>query len=111
MYAGDIVEEASVDELFDDPRHPYTLGLICSRAPRWTRRARNGWMPIEGLPPDLVNLPPGCPFHPRCRYACDRSAWSSARCCAPVEGDHTVACWVDVDEAGARAMPANEPPD
>ena len=70
MYGGRIVEEAPVDELFARPRHPYTLGLLNSRpridAPRGTRLE-----PIPGQPPDLTNLPPGCAFHPRCKFAQD----------------------------------------
>jgi oligopeptide transport system ATP-binding protein len=70
MYGGRIVEEASVDELFTRPRHPYTLGLLNSRpridAPRGERLE-----PIPGQPPDLTKLPSGCAFHPRCKFAQD----------------------------------------
>ena len=68
MYAGYIVETAPVDEIFANPRHPYTLGLLTS-IPRLDEPRRERLIPIEGLPPDLVDAPPGCPFQPRCPYA------------------------------------------
>jgi oligopeptide transport system ATP-binding protein len=70
MYGGRIVEEAPVDELFARPRHPYTLGLLRSR-PRIDSVRGAKLEPIPGQPPDLTNLPPGCAFHPRCKFAQD----------------------------------------
>jgi len=70
MYAGKIVEHATVDKLFASPRHPYTRGLIES-IPRLDEEAETRLTPIVGQPPDLVNRPSGCPFHPRCRWATD----------------------------------------
>jgi oligopeptide transport system ATP-binding protein len=70
MYGGRIVEEAPVDELFARPRHPYTLGLLRSR-PRIDSVRGAKLEPISGQPPDLTNLPPGCAFHPRCKFAQD----------------------------------------
>jgi oligopeptide transport system ATP-binding protein len=67
MYAGRFVEEATVDDLFARPRHPYTLGLLQS-IPRLDA-AGDRLTPIEGQPPDLVHLPTGCTFHPRCPNA------------------------------------------
>jgi oligopeptide transport system ATP-binding protein len=64
MYAGKFVEEASVDDLFARPRHPYTLGLLQS-IPRLDGGSET-LTPIQGQPPDLVHLPSGCTFHPRC---------------------------------------------
>jgi len=69
MYAGKFVEEALVDDLFERPRHPYTLGLLQS-IPR-VAAATDRLTPIEGQPPDLVRLPSGCTFHPRCPNAMD----------------------------------------
>ncbi len=64
MYAGEIVEHGDVMTIFSAPRHPYTIGLMDS-LPRVT--ADEEWLrPIPGQPPSLINLPPGCPFHPRC---------------------------------------------
>jgi peptide/nickel transport system ATP-binding protein len=65
MYAGKLVESGSVDEIFYDPRMPYTIGLLGS-LPRVDTSARHRLTPIEGAPPSLVNLPSGCPFAPRC---------------------------------------------
>jgi oligopeptide/dipeptide ABC transporter ATP-binding protein len=68
MYAGRRVEEAPVDELFAEPRHPYTLGLLAS-LPRLDRPARDGVLyRIPGQPPSLVHRPDGCAFHPRCVF-------------------------------------------
>ena len=68
MYAGRRVEEAPVDELFAEPRHPYTLGLLAS-LPRLDRPARDGVLfRIPGQPPSLVHRPDGCAFHPRCAF-------------------------------------------
>jgi oligopeptide/dipeptide ABC transporter ATP-binding protein len=68
MYAGRIVESAPVDELFARPRHPYTHGLLGS-IPRMDTPRSAALTPIAGLPPDLSNLPAGCPFRPRCAKA------------------------------------------
>ena len=67
MYAGYIVEEAPVKELYANPRHPYTLGLLGS-LPRLDETRAHRLTSIEGLPPDLIDLPQGCPFMPRCAY-------------------------------------------
>jgi oligopeptide/dipeptide ABC transporter ATP-binding protein len=66
MYAGRIVEQAPIDMLFDDPEHPYTLGLM-NAIPR-PELAGAAPQPIEGSPPDMAHPPSGCPFHPRCPY-------------------------------------------
>jgi oligopeptide transport system ATP-binding protein len=69
MYAGRIVEQASIEEMFDSPAHPYTVGLMDSIP---SLEARAGELKaIKGLPPSLVALPPGCPFEPRCPLAFD----------------------------------------
>ena len=67
MYAGRIVEVAPALELFKQPRHAYTLGLLNS-VPS-AESTRRPLIPIPGSPPNLANLPPGCPFAPRCSYA------------------------------------------
>src|SRR5690606_35087995 len=66
MYGGRAVEKGRVDDLFYDPRHPYTLGLLHS-TPHIARRAER-LDPIQGLPPSLERLPQGCSFHPRCAF-------------------------------------------
>ncbi|WIJ26001.1 ABC transporter ATP-binding protein [Devosia sp. RR2S18] len=70
MYGGRAVEKGSVDDLFYDPRHPYTLGLLHS-TPHIAKRAVR-LDPIQGLPPSLENLPKGCSFNPRCAFCFDR---------------------------------------
>jgi oligopeptide/dipeptide ABC transporter ATP-binding protein len=91
MYAGRIVESGTVYELFDDPRHPYTRALLAS-VPR-LETERNTRLPdIPGQPPDLLSLPVGCPFQPRCTLATER--------CREMPGwteftpTHRVRCWV-----------------
>jgi len=100
MYAGYIVEEASVKEVYGDPRHPYTLGLLGS-IPRLDEGRKEKLTPIEGLPPDLIDPPPNCPFAPRCRFRIDRCLEENPSL-APVGPGHRIACWVDVQTGGAR---------
>ncbi|MBI4127070.1 MAG: ABC transporter ATP-binding protein [Deltaproteobacteria bacterium] len=71
MYAGRIVEYGSTDEIFANPRHPYTVGLLES-VPRLDAKTTRRLKTIPGQPPDLVNVGSGCPFAPRCTYAIDR---------------------------------------
>ena len=93
MYAGFIIESADVKEVYGDPRHPYTLGLLGS-VPRLDMKKKEKLTPIFGLPPDLIELPAGCPFGPRCDYRIDRCVERpELRAVAP---RHQVACWVDV---------------
>ena len=95
MYAGRIVERGTAEEIFHYPKHPYTLGLMESM-PRLDQAPGSRLTPIPGQPPDLSDPPPGCPFHPRCRFA-------EARCRSerpPLEqitDNHWKACWVDTD--------------
>jgi len=70
MYAGRVVEEAPAGELYGNPRHPYTRGLMAS-VPRLDGDTTKRLVPIEGQPPNLAALPPGCAFAPRCREATD----------------------------------------
>jgi oligopeptide transport system ATP-binding protein len=94
MYAGHVVEEAPVKEVYADPRHPYTLGLLLS-LPRLDVIRAKKLTSIEGLPPDLIALPPGCPFEPRCVYAIDKCREVRPEL-EPVGPKHRIACWVDV---------------
>ena len=94
MYAGRIVEEASVKELFANPRHPYTLGLIGS-LPRLDEQETHRLESIEGLPPDLIALPQGCPFYARCKYRIEKCIAHNP----PLDSvgvNHQVACWINV---------------
>jgi oligopeptide transport system ATP-binding protein len=94
MYAGHIMENAPAEALYDDPRHPYTLGLL-GAIPRLDMGANKRLTPIPGLPPDLANPPRGCPFVPRCPFRIDRCRTERP---APmlVADKHYAACWVDV---------------
>ena len=91
MYAGRIVEQGSVVDIFKESRHPYTLGLLRS-IPRLDQPRREKLEPISGQPPDLANLPEGCAFRERCAYAVERCA----RDVPPLEEvgpGHWSACW------------------
>ena len=96
MYAGRMVEEAEVDELFDRPGHPYTKGLLGAipslEVAAAVESGRGRLNEIEGMVPSLANLPPGCTFAERCTYASDecRSAFPPHREHRP---GHWVACW------------------
>ena len=94
MYAGFIIESADVKDLYADPRHPYTLGLLRS-IPRLDAERKSKLTPIDGLPPDLIAMPQGCPFEPRCVYAIERCAKENPSL-ETVSHRHQVACWVDV---------------
>lgn len=97
MYAGFIIEEATVKDLYASPRHPYTLGLLNS-LPRLDEERGRRLASIEGLPPDLIALPEGCPFYARCNYRVDRCQIENPSL-EPVAPNHKVACWVDVTTA------------
>ena len=71
MYAGRIIETATARELYANPKHPYTVGLLKS-VPRLDETRKEKLDPIEGQPPDLTNLPKGCAFYPRCRWHVDK---------------------------------------
>jgi oligopeptide transport system ATP-binding protein len=102
MYAGKVVETAPTDELFANPRHPYTLGLLAS-VPRLDEKRHSELRTIEGAPPDLLNPPPGCPFMPRCAFA--RAICRTMPPLDPMAGNsaHRKACWVDVTDPQEQA--------
>ncbi|MGH8733766.1 MAG: ABC transporter ATP-binding protein, partial [Burkholderiales bacterium] len=91
MYAGRIIEQAAAGEIYANPRHPYTLGLLRS-VPRLDEPRRARLDPIQGQPPDLTQLPPGCAFAPRCAYRVERC--SEVPPLEEVVAGHTSACWV-----------------
>jgi len=102
MYAGYIVESAPVKELYANPRHPYTLGLLRS-LPRLDADTPERLVPIDGLPPDLINLPRACPFAPRCRYSVEQ-CYHANPALSSVRLGHEIACFVEVAEGAARAI-------
>ncbi len=102
MYAGHIVETSTAKNVYGDPRHPYSLGLLQS-VPRLDESKRQKLVPIEGQPPDLSNLGLGCPFADRCTYAFDRCREENPPL-FPVADNHFAACWYDVKEGKPRAV-------
>ena len=92
MYAGKIVEWGTSEQIFENPQHPYTRGLISS-IPRLRGKKSLFWIP--GQPPDLINPPPGCRFHPRCPYVMDRCRREEPPM-IEVEPKHYITCWLYV---------------
>ena len=92
MYAGRVVEEGPTDDVFANPKHPYTWSLLQS-IPRLDAEAHEALRAIEGMPPDMTALPTGCAFHPRCAFRVDRCIQET-----PVLGwvgnTQRAACWV-----------------
>jgi oligopeptide/dipeptide ABC transporter ATP-binding protein len=96
MYGGRTVEYGPVDEVYYDPHQPYTWGLLGS-LPRLDVSAKQRLTPIQGQPPNLLLLPPGCPFSGRCPY--EREVCRRQFPDLEVVGvDHGVHCWIPRDE-------------
>jgi oligopeptide transport system ATP-binding protein len=93
MYGGQVMEQGTTMQMYKDPRHPYTLGLLKS-VPRLDEERKERLEPIPGLPPDLIRMAPGCPFYARCTYREPRNELERPPLRAVDEGHH-VACWVD----------------
>jgi len=91
MYGGYIIEEAPVNELFANPLHPYTVGLIGS-LPRLDESGQRQLTSIEGVPPLLFEKPKHCPFAPRCKWVMER-CWNENPPLELVSPEHRVACW------------------
>jgi oligopeptide transport system ATP-binding protein len=100
MYAGYIIEEATVKELYASPRHPYTLGLLGS-LPRLDEAPGTKLVSVRGQPPDLIYRSPGCPFAPRCNYKLERCEREMPLLEAVGVG-HQVACWEKSRTEGVR---------
>ena len=100
MYAGKIVEMGASMSIYLDSSHPYTLGLLRS-VPRLDEPRKARLVPIEGLPPDLMDLPPGCAFRPRCTFAIDKCAVEVPPL-MQVADNHFSACWRWEDARKAR---------
>lgn len=96
MYSGRIVESGLSDDIFLNPRHPYTIGLLQCVPQLGETRMERKLVPIKGMPPNLINMPSNCAFLPRCDYAqdkCRNEPWPSLKL---VEGQHYVACYGDI---------------
>jgi peptide/nickel transport system ATP-binding protein len=96
MYAGRIVESGTTKDIFSNPRHPYTLGLLKS-IPRLDEPKGRKLVPIMGLPPNLSSMPPCCAFRPRCAYAdegCKARSWPALR---HIDDRHSTACAYDIE--------------
>jgi len=97
MYGGLVMEEGTTEDIFYNPKHPYTMGLLKS-IPRMDSKEKKRLVPIEGTPPDLLNPPKGCPFKDRCPYA--------MRICAEkrppyfnISEGHRAMCWLQHEDA------------
>jgi oligopeptide/dipeptide ABC transporter ATP-binding protein len=111
MYAGRVVEEGPVDQIFKSPQHPYTWSLLRS-VPRVDEARKDRLVSIKGLPPDLSHMPPGCKFHPRCPFVIDKCKVDPEPELGSVGVDQIARCWVlmrhvkeeDVDAAKQSAL-------
>ena len=113
MYAGRIVESGSAKDIFANPRHPYTVGLL-KAVPRLDDPKDRKLVPIDGLPPNLVNKPATCSFLPRCSYSTEKCAQEPAPELKLIEGQHYYACYAKISEtvlpitAGLARVTTNE---
>jgi oligopeptide/dipeptide ABC transporter ATP-binding protein len=116
MYAGRAVESGTLDQIFYDPQHPYTWGLLGSLS-RIDRRRQARLAQIKGQPPSLISPPEGCHFRPRCPHAFDRCTRVPPLEARVGEGNHKDRCWLPAEqkrnlrvveggEIGLREMPA-----
>ncbi len=106
MYAGFIVEEGPVDVIYGNPRHPYTLGLLRS-IPRLDLGRQKRLIPIEGLPPDLLDPPKSCPFAPRCPFVIDKCHEENPPLMS-IDSVRKSACWVDLSDVEIYDTSADE---
>jgi oligopeptide/dipeptide ABC transporter ATP-binding protein len=93
MYAGSIVESGTTREIFSNPRHPYTIGLLKS-IPRLNAVKRKKLVPIEGLPPNLIDMPPACAFLPRCSRRMDECYQKPQPPLFQAEEQHDYRCYL-----------------
>jgi oligopeptide/dipeptide ABC transporter ATP-binding protein len=98
MYAGRIVESGLSDDIFDNPHHPYTIGLLNCVPQLGETSSTRKLVPIKGLPPNLIDMPPTCAFLPRCVYQinrCKKEPWPQLR---QVGAQHYISCYADTRE-------------
>ena len=103
MYGGLIMEEASIYDIFENPRHPYTMGLIAS-IPALNQNKNQRLKPIPGSPPDMIHPPKGCPFAPRCPYA-RRICLEEMPPYVQLDENHRSMCWMLDPDAPAEGNP------
>lgn len=101
MYGGYIIEEALVKDVYANPEHPYTIGLLGS-LPRVDEQKHQKLYSIEGMPPVLYQKPQSCPFAPRCKWVVEK-CWKENPPLLDVGPDHRAACWVDTKTGRIRA--------
>ena len=101
MYAGEIVEEGTAEQIFEDPQHPYTWSLLRSM-PRVDTSRRERLKSIEGLPPDLIAPPPGCKFNPRCPFRLERCFTEDPQLELVGNDGQVAKCWVRMKRAYAE---------
>ncbi len=99
-YGGRVVESALVDDLYEHPAHPYTVGLL-KALPRLDSRESRRLVSIEGTPPDLLMPLQNCPFAWRCTHVFER-CWQEIPALYPVKGSHLTACFYDLEKDGIR---------
>ena len=106
MYAGRVVERSETKELFKNPKHPYTQGLIAS-VPRLDKDTEGRLYSIPGTPPNVIDLPPCCPFYPRCSKAMDicKKAYPPKM---DFGNNHTCSCWLYSKEAESYQKKAED---
>ena len=106
MYAGELVEVGPTRTVLQRPEHPYTIGLMNS-LPKLTEDEE--WLePITGAPPSLINLPPGCPFHPRCFLARERCHQENPPLVAVDGSEHMSACHFSEELIGRKSKFSQE---
>jgi peptide/nickel transport system ATP-binding protein len=96
MYAGRIIESGTSEDIFERTSHPYTIGLLNSVPKLGERHGARKLIPIEGLPPNLIDMPPTCAFLPRCTHKVDKcytEPWPALRA---VGDQHYISCYVDI---------------
>ena len=100
MYAGNIIERGTIDDIFYNPKHPYTMGLLKS-IPKINNDEHDRLIPIEGNPVDLINPPKGCSFAPRCEH-CMNVCMENVPPVYEIDGNHQASCWLLVKEEFER---------
>lgn len=105
MYAGNIIETGSIDEIFYEPKHPYTWGLLRSM-PKLNAEEHERLVPIEGNPVDLINPPKGCAFAPRCKH-CMKICLEKKPPAYNISSGHDALCWLPIKDEYEKEVKNN----